>query len=227
VYQWSQSGAEYYVDAGTGAFSTSRSLYITTEETTPTVSGVIKDTPYPRDGPEYVLQSAQPERITFYARLGTLHRGQDPRVRHKQHWDWGAMFALLSDHNHRNTTTTTRSDGVRANSSIGLGITFQTTIQHGVDFYYNPAEHSLNRRRLSQVRPYPPPPPSPPPNNCGPIFSLGTSYIHSCSSLSVLAASRCMVRLVAEGEGDTCVFSFVRLSICRCLSVWTCTRGTR
>lgn len=143
-YRWTQMGARYYVDSRSGGvFSTQRSLYLTSGETTPTVSGVVKETPYPRDGPEYRLQSGRPEQITFFVKLGTLDRGRDPQVRRKQNWNWGAMFALLSDHN--------STVGVSANASVGLGLTFRDTIRHGVDFYYTPWERTF-RPDMTQVR---------------------------------------------------------------------------
>lgn len=129
-YVWSRVGARYHDDARGGAAGTSHALYLTTDQRTWTVSGVELETPFPRDGPEYILAEGRPERVTFYIKLGGLH-GAD--MTSKAKWNWGAMFALLTDYGN--------PAGVTANSSIGLGVSFSDTVQHGVDFYYTPSEH--------------------------------------------------------------------------------------
>jgi len=128
-YVWSKMGCKYYVDERGGAAGTSRSLYLTSDERTTTISGAEHETPFPREGPEYKLAEGKPERVTFYIKLGGLSSTTP-----KSSWNWGAMFALLTDHDDPR--------GVASNTSIGLGVSFTDTVQHGVDFYYVPSEDS-------------------------------------------------------------------------------------
>jgi hypothetical protein len=100
---------------------------------------VVRETPFPRNGPEYTLAGGHPERVTFYIKLGALQKG--PGVGEKQNYNWGAMFALLS---RRNQT------GIGRNVTVALGVTFEGVVRHGADFYFNPWENKYPTY-LSQV----------------------------------------------------------------------------
>ena len=140
-YSEAELGHNIYVDETKGAEGTASSLFMQHSETTTSISGVPKRTPFVQNGPVFTFSgSVKPGRVTFYVQLGGESANSAAEVDKN---GWGTTFEL------RENDFETSEASKLSDQTVLIGIHIGKNMRHGANYYGMPGDTTYDEELVS------------------------------------------------------------------------------